>query len=86
MTYLGLQKMELIEARQALIVGRALRRGELEPVVTEQRAGPQRYGDQDVLRGTPVLGFASKPIACLPCSYALRSPSTSTTEHGRTHG
>ena len=85
MTYLGLQKMELIEARQALIVGRALRRGELDPVHAAPRAS-MRFGDHDVLRGTPVLNFASKPIACLPCSFALRSPSTSTTLHGRKHG
>lgn len=83
MTYLGLLNSEMIEARQAALVGRALKRGELDFV--RDKPMRERFGDHDSIRGAGVIGIASKPIACRPCDFALRSPSTSTAAHGRRH-
>ena len=83
MTFLGTLNRLKIEADQARIVQRALRLGEHS--VRDLPAAVERFGTHDTLVGAGVIGMRSKPIACLPCSFALRSASTSTTEHKREH-
>ena len=84
MTFLGAMNRLKIEAEQAVIVQRALRLGE-HSVRDLPASKVERFGTHDTLVGAGVIGMRSKPIACLPCAFALRSASTSTTAHKREH-
>ena len=66
----------------AKAVDYALRHGEL---TVRDLPAVERRGDHDSIQGAGVISTRSKPIACLPCDYALRSASTSLRKHQRKH-
>lgn len=82
MTFLGTLNRLMIESEQVRVVNRALKLGTHS---IRDLPSCERFGDHDSIKGAGVIMLHSKPIACRPCDFALRSPSTSTSAHLRRH-